>query len=95
MDVRSSGQVGHGLGVLFDLLRLPGDERGEILDQQARTGCELSHGIRLSQGQMALEKDPVEAGNRPGDVEVGNRAGDAVLVLIDKALHGVLLSTSV
>ncbi len=83
MDERPTGSPGRGLGVPFDLLGLAGDERSEVLDQSALPGYELFHGLGPAQGQMALEQDPVEA---------GNRASDLGLMLVDESFHGVLLS---
>ena len=69
--------------MLLDPLGLRGDEPGEVLDPQALTGYESSHGVGPSDGQMAFEEGPVET---------GNRARDLGLMLVDELSQGVLLS---
>ena len=82
VDVGPSCPLGHVLGVLLDPLGLPADESTEVLEPQALTGNETLHGIRPAQGQVTLEEDAIET---------GNRTGDPGLMFCGKLIHGVLL----
>jgi hypothetical protein len=83
VNVRAARLFGRGPGVPLDGLGMLGDKAAKILDSPTLARYECLHGIRPAQGQVALEENPVEA---------GNRAGDVGLMVVDKAFHGVLLS---
>jgi hypothetical protein len=83
VNVGAPAALGHRFGVLLDALGVPVHEGAEILDPQPLAGEESFHGRRPAQGKMAFEENPVET---------GNRAGDLVPVFCDKLVHGVLLS---
>ena len=83
IDIGPSRPLSQALGMLLELFRLPGDEQLEILDPQPLVGYESFHGVGLSQGQVVLEENSVEA---------GNGAGDLAPVPFDEVFHGVHLS---
>ena len=80
VDVRPPALLGYSSSMLLDPFRLNSHELFELLEEQTLVRHETVHGLRPTDRQISLEKDPIKT---------GYRSRDFLCMLMDKSFRGV------
>jgi hypothetical protein len=80
VDVRPPVPLGYSPSMLLDPFRLNAHELFELLEEQTLVRHETVHGLRPTDRQISLEKNPIKT---------GYRSGDFLCMLMDEVFRGV------
>jgi hypothetical protein len=80
VDIRPPAVLSDGSGMLLNPFRLYAHELLELLEEQTLVRHETIHGLRPTDRQISLEKNPIKT---------GYRSGDFLCMLMDKVFRGV------